>query len=177
MWRVNTSSTQARQIHFSSCVTDSTGSADKSSGSIPTSGFERGPIFALAAFALDAPAVFAALGRAGFADVDAGDGFLAGAFFPVFEAGLARRTGIRIPALNLTAYRNTRLEAGRLIPHQRRLQVGQGIAHDLHILPRCRVGLGPLADGIVPQTQEESHQLRIVPAAIGFFLHDAERLG
>src|SRR6266851_5140952 len=117
MWRVNTSSTHARQIHFSSCVTDSTGSADRSSGSIATTGFERGPIFALAAFALDEPAVFAALGRAGFADVDAGAGFLAGAFFPVFD-GLARRTGIRIPALNLTAYRNTRLEAGRLIPHQ-----------------------------------------------------------
>src|SRR5258708_20066460 len=126
MWRVNTSSTQARQIHFSSCVTDSTGSADKSIGSIPTSGFERGPIFAFAAFALDAPAVFAALGRAGFADVDAGDGFLAGAFFPVFEAGLAPLTGLRNPPLNLTPYRNTRFAAAPPIPPPRPLPVCPG---------------------------------------------------
>jgi hypothetical protein len=34
MWRVKTSSTHARQIHFSSWATFSTGSADKSSASI-----------------------------------------------------------------------------------------------------------------------------------------------
>ena len=127
--------------------------------------------------------VFAALSRAGLADLDAGAAFRVGGFVPFFEAGLAR-AGIRIPAVNLLAYRNTPSVSqsgmerfGRLIPQQRRPQVGQGIAHDLHILPRCRVGLGHLADRIVPQPQEEPHQLRIVPAAIGFLLHDAQCRG
>jgi hypothetical protein len=38
MWRVNTSKTQARQIDFSTCVTDSGGSADTSSGLMPAAG-------------------------------------------------------------------------------------------------------------------------------------------
>src|SRR6266851_3185306 len=101
MWRVNTSSTQARQIHFSSSVTDSTGSADRSSGSIPTAGLERGPIFAPAAFPLDEPVVLAALSRAGFADLDAGVGFRVSRFARVFEAGLVRRAGIRTPRSTL----------------------------------------------------------------------------
>jgi hypothetical protein len=39
MWRVNTSSTQARQIPFSNAATDSGGKADKSSGLIFLAGF------------------------------------------------------------------------------------------------------------------------------------------
>jgi hypothetical protein len=42
MWRVNTSSTQARQIPFSKAVTDSGGKADKSSGWIGLTGFVLG---------------------------------------------------------------------------------------------------------------------------------------
>src|SRR5260370_18421464 len=92
MWRVNTSSTQARQIHFSSCVTDSTGSADRSSGSIPTAVLrvERGRAFA----------VFAAL-RRGFADLGPGGALRGGGFFLVFGAGLARSAGIRTPLSTL----------------------------------------------------------------------------
>src|SRR6266550_50067 len=55
IWRVNTSSTHARQIHFSSCVTDSAGSADTSSGVEPIlarAGFFLAATFVTGAFRL-----------------------------------------------------------------------------------------------------------------------------
>src|SRR5258708_32045913 len=79
IWRVNTSNTQARQIHFSSCLTDSGGSADTSSGPEPI--FARAPVLTTATLVSDAVRLDERF--SGFSDTLA-DGFLA-----VFRAGLA----------------------------------------------------------------------------------------
>jgi len=80
MWRVNTSNTQARQIHFSSCVTDSGGNADKSSGSEPS--FARAAVFPTATLDTVVDALFGER-FAGLTE------FLADRFFTAFPARLA----------------------------------------------------------------------------------------
>src|SRR5580700_8568349 len=65
IWRVNTSKTQARQIHFSSCVTDSGESADKSSGSEPMLA-RAGFFLATGAFRLERLTGFGAILADGF---------------------------------------------------------------------------------------------------------------
>src|SRR5260370_12768823 len=82
IWRVNRSSTQARQIHSSLWVTDSGGSADTSSASNSTTGLRMTPEELL----LSAPAVFI---------IFAGDPEgLPDLFCDIFEAVLVRFVGI-----------------------------------------------------------------------------------